>query len=129
MSSLSPIGGTFLSRFHILYVRFQLGNGISILPLSITDRALLLYYKGKAMNEYCWLKIVWIFLTAAAILASGWFQNGICIATEQKLKEEIVDDGKDQRSAYIDGIVPEKYIIAMGRFDHNWRYNEKYVEE
>jgi hypothetical protein len=29
MSSLSPIGGTFLSRLHILYVRFQLGNGIS----------------------------------------------------------------------------------------------------
>jgi CubicO group peptidase (beta-lactamase class C family) len=27
------------------------------------------------MNEYCWLKIVWIFLIAAAILASGWFQQ------------------------------------------------------
>jgi len=41
----------------------------------ITGCELPFAYKGKVMNAYCWLKIVWIFLTAAAILASGWFQQ------------------------------------------------------
>ncbi len=51
MSNLSPIGGTFLSRFHILYVRFQLGNGI-ICPISVALKRICL--DGIPCTEVLW---------------------------------------------------------------------------